>query len=144
MFAVNFEDNDQLADEITTLAGQINEAFEKGELSFSKVRAMNRIATPENESYLMMIANHGTAQHMEMLVRAYRFVSPQCDADEALNYGALNNKAFDNVAFGNKRSADTKKSEHLQDQRKVSCYQDDDGMWHIQATLPAKEGWLVG
>ena len=139
MFAVNIEGNDQLADEITTLAGQINAAFEKGELSFSKVRAMTRIATALNESYLLMIANHGTAQHMEVLVRAYRFVSPQCDADEAL----YNNKAFDNVAFGNKRSADTKKSEHLQDQRKVSCYQDDDGMWHIQALLPAEEGGLL-
>ncbi|MBL4796581.1 MAG: DUF222 domain-containing protein [Oleispira sp.] len=197
MFAVNIEDNDQLADEITTLAGQINaanyrflkliaefdrreawlnsgirscaywlnwkcgiamnaarekvrvaraldglpeinEAFEKGELSFSKVRAMTRIATALNEPYLLMIANHGTAQHMEVLVRAYRFVSPQCDADEALY-----NKAFDNVAFGNKRSADTKKSEYQQDQRKVSCYQDDDGMWHIQATLPAEEGGLL-
>ena len=85
MFAVNIDDNDQLADEITTLAGQINAAFEKGELSFSKVRAMTRIATLENESNLLMIANHGTAQHMEVLVRAYRHVSPQCDADEAFN-----------------------------------------------------------
>ena len=43
---------------------EINEAFEKGELSFSKVRAMTRIATALNESYLLMIANHGTAQHV--------------------------------------------------------------------------------
>jgi hypothetical protein len=41
-----------LADKITTLAGQalvvlpeINAAFEKGELSYSKVRAMTRVAT---------------------------------------------------------------------------------------------------
>lgn len=129
MFAVNIDDNDQLADEITTLAGQINAAFEKGELSFSKVRAMTRIATLENESNLLMIANHGTAQHMEVLVRAYRHVSPQCDADEAFN--------------NNEKQADNKKSEHLQDQRKVSCYQDDDGMWHIQATLPAEEGGIL-
>ncbi len=184
MFAVDFEDNDQLADEITTLAGQINaanyrflkllaefdrreawegagirscaywlnwkcgislnagrekvrvaralddlpeinDAFEKGELSFSKVRAMTRIATPLNESYLMMIADHGTAQHMEVLVRAYRYVSPQCDADEG---------------FINERVVENKKSEHLQDLRKVSCYQNDDSMWHIQALLPAEEG----
>ena len=191
MFAVNIEDNDQLADEITTLAGQINaanyrflkllsefdrreawegagirscaywlnwkcgiglnagrekvrvaralddlpeinDAFEKGELSFSKVRAMTRIATPLNESYLMMIADHGTAQHMEVLVRAYRYVSPQCDADEG----------FGNPDFGNNKSPENKKSEHLQDLRKVSCYQDDDSMWHIQALLPAEEGGI--
>jgi hypothetical protein len=45
-----------LADRITTLAGQalvdlpeINAAFEKGELSYSKVRAMTWVATVENE-----------------------------------------------------------------------------------------------
>mgnify|MGYP000538831207 FL=1 len=197
MFAVNIDDNDQLADEITTLAGQINaanyrflkllaefdrrgawvdagirscaywlnwkcgiamnaarekvrvaralddlpeinEAFEKGELSFSKVRAMTRIATAENESNLLMVANYGTAQHMEVLVRAYRLVSPQCDADEGIA-----NKVFEDVAFGNIKSSDNKKSENQQDQRKVSCYQDDDGMWHIQALLPAEEGGLL-
>lgn len=174
MFAVTIEDNAQLADEITTLAGQINAAnyrflkliaefdrreawagsgirscaywlnwqcgialnaarekvrvaraldglpeinaaFEKGELSFSKVRAMTRIATALNESYLLMIANHGTAQHMEVMVRAYR----------------SNNVLTDN------------KSEKQQDERKVSCYQDDEGMWHIQALLPADEGGVL-
>jgi len=197
MFAVNIDDNDQLADEITTLAGQINaanyrflkllaefdrrgawvdagirscaywlnwkcgiamnaarekvrvaraldglpeinEAFEKGKLSFSKVRAMTRIATAENESNLLMVANYGTAQHVEVLVRAYRLVSPQCDADEGIA-----NKVFEDVAFGNIKSSDNKKSENQQDQRKVSCYQDDDGMWHIQALLPAEEGGLL-
>jgi hypothetical protein len=45
-----------LADKITTLVAQarvglpeINSAFEKGELSYSKVRAMARVATVENE-----------------------------------------------------------------------------------------------
>ena len=195
MFAVNIDDNDQLADEITTLAGQINaanyrflkliaefdkreawsgsgirscahwlnwqcgialnsarekvrvaraldglieinKAFEKGELSFSKVRAMTRVATPLNESYLLMIANHGTAQHMEVLVRAYRKVSPQCDADESFSHDGSNERV-------NERVADNKKSEHQQDQRKVSCYQDDDGLWHIQALLPAEEGGVL-
>jgi hypothetical protein len=35
----------------------INDAFQKGELSFSKVRAMTRIATEENESNLLDIAS---------------------------------------------------------------------------------------
>ena len=50
----------------------IDAAFERGEISYSKVRAMTRVATPENEAELLNIARHGTAAHMERLVRAYR------------------------------------------------------------------------
>ena len=50
----------------------IDAAFERGEISYSKVRAMTRVATPENERELLNIARHGTAAHMERLVRAYR------------------------------------------------------------------------
>ena len=50
----------------------IDAAFERGEISYSKVRAMTRVATPENEVELLNIARHGTAAHMERLVRAYR------------------------------------------------------------------------
>lgn len=39
----------------------INKAFQKGEVSFSKVRAMTRVATKENEDYLLNIAEYGTA-----------------------------------------------------------------------------------
>ena len=46
----------------------------RGEISYSKVRAMTRVATPETERYLLMIARHGTAAHMERLVRHYRRV----------------------------------------------------------------------
>jgi hypothetical protein len=53
----------------------INAAFEKGELSFSKVRAMTRAATDINESYLLMIAEYGTTQQMETLVKSFRTVS---------------------------------------------------------------------
>lgn len=53
---------------------QISEAFREGRLSYSKVRAMTRVATPQNEDYLLMIARHGTASHMERLVRSYRRV----------------------------------------------------------------------
>ena len=50
----------------------IDAAFERGEISYSKVRAMTRVATPQNEVALLNIARHGTAAHMERLVRAYR------------------------------------------------------------------------
>ncbi|GJM08232.1 MAG: hypothetical protein DHS20C11_05080 [Lysobacteraceae bacterium] len=35
---------------------------------------MTRVATPENEEFLMTIARHGTARHVEQLVRHYRNV----------------------------------------------------------------------
>ena len=53
---------------------KISAAFAKGEISYSKVRAMTRIATNENEDFLLMIARHGTASHMEELVSKYRRV----------------------------------------------------------------------
>lgn len=53
---------------------QISDAFSKGKVSYSKVRAMTRVATPENEEFLMTIARHGTARHVEQLVRHYRNV----------------------------------------------------------------------
>jgi hypothetical protein len=59
----------------------ISEAFSRGELSYSKVRAMTRVATPENESTLLTIALHGTATHVEKLVRKYRWVRRQYEAE---------------------------------------------------------------
>ena len=51
---------------------KISAAFEQGRLSYSKVRAMTRIADAGNEDYLLGIAKHGTAQHVEGLVSRYR------------------------------------------------------------------------
>ena len=52
----------------------ISEVFRNGEVSYSKVRAMTRVATRKNEDYLLMIARHGTAAHVERAVRQYRKV----------------------------------------------------------------------
>jgi hypothetical protein len=52
------ENNEELGEAITRLAGHIN-------ISYSKVRAMTRAAaTPENEAHLLQVARHGTAQHV--------------------------------------------------------------------------------
>jgi hypothetical protein len=51
---------------------KVSEAFRLGEISYSKVRAITRVATPENEDYLLMIARHGTAHNVETLVSGYR------------------------------------------------------------------------
>ena len=50
----------------------LSEALAKGELGYSKVRALTRIATSENEDDLLNIGLHGTAQHVEKFVRLYR------------------------------------------------------------------------
>ena len=95
---------------------KINQAFAAGEVSYSKVRAMTRAATDDNEEYLLMIAVHGTASHMEKLVRRYQRVDNR------------------------------QQPEREQDQfeaRSLRSYQDDDGMWVIHAKLPPEQGSLV-
>ena len=80
----------------------INKAFEAGEVSYSKVRAMTRVATNDNEEYLLMIANHGNASHVEKLVRKYQRVEKTIDMEQL---------------------------EVLQQSREFSSFQDADGMW---------------
>ncbi len=63
---------------------QISEAFSEGRISYSKVRAMTRITNPKNETDLLNVAFHGTAAHVEKLVRGYRRVR-QADELEAAN-----------------------------------------------------------
>src|SRR3954470_9585955 len=50
----------------------VREAFGAGTLSFSKVRAITRVATPETEATLVMWAEHSTASQLERIVRGHR------------------------------------------------------------------------
>ena len=50
----------------------IPEAFAKGEISYSKVRALTRIADAENEAELLDFARHGTTAQVERLIREWR------------------------------------------------------------------------
>lgn len=50
----------------------VRERFSHGELSYSKVRALTRIATPEIEAELVEMARFATAAQLERLVRGYR------------------------------------------------------------------------
>jgi len=95
---------------------KISEAFRKGEISYSKVRAMTRVAHADNEDYLLMIARHGTAHHVETLVRGYRRAV-------RLNDEALAGK------------------QHAQ--RSLSCQWDDDGSLVIRGRLPGEVGALL-
>jgi hypothetical protein len=91
----------------------IDKHFQTGAISYSKVRAMTRSATAENEDYLLEIARHGTAHHVETLVRKYRRA-------ERLNKACQG------------------KAQH--EAREFSWYQDDDGMLVFRGKLPVEDG----
>ena len=99
----------------------IDASFETGEISYSKVRAMTRVATPENEDFLLMIARHGTASHMEQVVGKYQGVSKSLE----------------------KKNCSVQDEADQEDARKLVYYQDNDGMWVIHAKLPPEAGSLV-
>ena len=100
------------------LAGlpKISKAFEKGELSYSKARAMTRIADKNNEDYLLMIARHGTAWHVEKLVSKYSRA---------------------------KRLQEAESANHKHASRELGYFYDDDGALVINARLPAEQGALI-
>ena len=78
MFAVNIEENDQLADEITTLAGQINAAnyrFLKLIAEFDRREAWLDSGIRSCAYWLNWKCGIGMAQHMEKLVNTFRTVS---------------------------------------------------------------------
>ena len=53
---------------------RIDGAFRDGDLSYSKVRAITRVATPETEEMLLSIADRSSAAQLESLVRTYQRV----------------------------------------------------------------------
>ena len=87
-----------------------------GKLSYSKAREITRVGNSENEDYLLMIAEHGTAQHVENLVRAYR----RCQDAEELSREA-----------------------RQQQNRALSFRYDDDGSLVLTCRLPAEAGALI-
>ena len=95
---------------------KVDARFASGALSYSKVRAITRIATEQNEEYLLQIAKHGTAHHVEQLVRKYRHVKRLQDADRA-------------------------RARH--DNRHLSWFYDEDGCLVLKGRLPPDKGALV-
>ena len=63
----------------------ISAEFGAGKLSYSKVRALTRVATPENEAGLVAVALHATAVQVERAVRAYRGALSSEDETEHAN-----------------------------------------------------------
>src|SRR3984893_18933242 len=61
----------------------VTAALERGQVSYAKVRALTRVATPETEARLLVVARAGTAVHVERIVRGWRCVDRRAEAREA-------------------------------------------------------------
>ena len=59
------------------------DALARGELSYAKVRALTRVATPETEARLLGVGRGGTAAHVERIVRGWRYMDRKAEAREA-------------------------------------------------------------
>src|SRR5947207_7698627 len=59
------------------------QALARAELSYSKVRALTRVATPETEERLLAVGRAGTKKHVERIVGGWRRVDRQVEAREA-------------------------------------------------------------
>src|SRR5262245_34270547 len=95
---------------------KISDAMSRGEISYSKVRAMTRVATPDTEEYLLSIALYGTADHVERVVRHFR---------RALEAEELSREARQHAG------------------RTLHYHFDDDGSLVVKARLPAEAGALL-
>src|SRR5437773_10229164 len=61
---------------------RLADALARGELSYAKVRALTRVATPETEERLLAVGRAGTACHVERIVRGWRRVDALAEARE--------------------------------------------------------------
>ena len=61
---------------------KVSDAMRRGRVSYSKVRAITRVATPETEQSLLDVALAGTAAHVERVVRAWRRVGRAAEAND--------------------------------------------------------------
>ena len=61
---------------------RLGDAMRCGKVSYSKLRAITRVATPETEDDLLNVALSGTAAHVEKIVRAWRRVDRAAEQAE--------------------------------------------------------------
>src|SRR5262249_48285269 len=65
---------------------RLRAALACGELSYSKVRALTRVATPDTEERLLAVGRAGTAEHVEVIVRGWRRMDRQAEVDETTRH----------------------------------------------------------
>ena len=92
---------------------KLSDAMRRGAVSYSKVRAVTRVATPETEQALLDVAQCGTAAHVEQIVRGWRRVD---------------------------RTAERTEEKLRQDRRSLRTWVDDDGMVVVQGRLTPEVG----
>ncbi len=95
---------------------QTREAFRAGRVSYSKVRAITRAATPRNEDLLLSIAFNGTAWHVERAVSIWR-----------------RDKRLRALERDNERHA----------MRELSWYYDDEGFLVMHARFTPEQGAVI-
>jgi hypothetical protein len=106
----------RVARALETLPG-ISDSMAHGRVSYSMVREMTRVATADNEAYLLSIAEHGTATQVERLVRKYR----RCQ-----------------------EAAELSREARQHESRRIVYFYDDDGSLVANVRLPADVGekWI--
>jgi hypothetical protein len=92
------------------------EALGRGALSYAKVRALTRVATPETEPRLLAVGRAGSAAHVERIVRGWRRVDRLAEAREAARRHAS---------------------------RALHVHQDEDGMVVVRGRLEPEVGALL-
>ena len=95
---------------------KIAEAFGEGRLSYSKVRALTRVATAATEDTLLHIALNGTAEHVERTVRGFRRMQRENERNEA---------------------------EAMHERRYLDCRRQSDGSVTLQARLAPEVGEML-
>ena len=92
---------------------KLSDAMRRGVVSYSKVRAVTRVATPETEQALLDVALCGTAAHVEQIVRGWRRVD---------------------------RTAEQTEDRRRQEKRSLRTWVDDGGMVVVQGRLTPEVG----
>jgi Domain of unknown function (DUF222) len=95
---------------------RLAEALARGEISYAKVRAVTRVATPETEERLLAVARAGTADHVERIVRGWRHVDRRAEMRETTRQHAV---------------------------RALHVYQDEDGTVVVRGRLTPEAGALL-
>src|SRR5688572_2577888 len=95
---------------------RLAEALACGQLSYAKVRAATRVATPDTEEVLLKIGREATASQLERIVRGWRRVD---------------------------RNEEAKEGKRQHESRSLNLYQDEDGTVVVRGRLSPEAGALL-